>query len=185
MALVTESELEQRLSRSLTTDESSAFTLINSAMQAYVENMIGSSLETETASTRYYDGGFQNLKIDPCTSITAVKLVDENQDDIETIDSEYYIQEPLNKTLKTMIRYRFGKLYGGMRNIAVTAQFSIAGDTNTVGVIKDAMLDALMSEIDNSETILKESIEGYSVEMAQPETKSSLANIKFLFPEII
>jgi hypothetical protein len=147
--------------------------------------MIGSSLETASESTRYYDGGVQHLKIDPCTNLTALKLVDEDQAEIETIDTSDYTAEPINKTLKTMVRYRYGKLYTGYNNMAVTAKFSIAGDTDVVNVVKNAMLEALVSEIDNSGEIIKESIEGYSVELAKPETKSSLDKIKYIFPEIL
>jgi hypothetical protein len=183
--LITQSELEARIGRTLTTDEASAFTLINSANQAYVEKMINSKLETASETTRYYDGGVQHLKIDPCTNISAVTLVDVDYTVIETIDSDYYTTEPLNTTLKTMIRYRYGRLYRGYNNIGVLAKFSIAGDTDIQNIIKSAMLDALESEIDNSEQVLKESIEGYSVEFAKPATKSSLNKIKLMFPEII
>ena len=185
MALINQSDLETRLGRSLTTEEASDFSIINAANQSYIEKIIGSSLEPASETTRYYDGGVQHLKIDPCAVITAVKLVDTDQSVIETIDSTYYTQEPINKTLKTMIRYRYGKLYCGYNNISVTAQFSVASDTNIINIIKNAMLEALASEIDNSSEILKESIEGYSVEFAQTATKNSLDSIKYLFPEII
>jgi hypothetical protein len=185
MGLISQSNLETRLGRSLTTDEANDFTIINDAMQTYVERMIGSSLETAVASTRYYDGGVKYLKIDPCTDITALLSVDEDYDTSETIDESDYIEEPYNQTLKTQITYRYGKLYSGERNFGVTAKFSTAGDTHVTNIIKNALLDALVSELDNSENITKESIEGYSVEKSKPETKNSLDKIKFLFPEII
>jgi hypothetical protein len=185
MSLISQTELEQRLGRTLTTDEASAFTLINSANQSYVEKMIGSKLEAVNETTRYYDGGVRFLKIDPCTDISALNYVDEDYTLIETIDESDYIEEPLNSTLKTQITSRYGKLYSGFKNFGVTAKFSIAGDTDIVNVVKSAMLDALESEIDNSEAIIKESIEGYSVEKAQTQTKNSLDKIKFIFPGII
>ena len=185
MALVTQSDLEKRISRTLTSDEASDFLIINAANQSYVERLIGSSLETASESTRYYDGGVQHLKIDPCTNISSVKIVDVDQTEIETIDSDYYVKQPINKTLKTMLQNRYGKFYCGVSNVAVIAKFSIAGDTDTVNVIKNSMLDALASEIDNSDEIIRESIEGYSVELAQTATKNYLDSIKYLFPEII
>jgi ADP-ribosylglycohydrolase len=72
-----------------------------------------------------------------------------------------------------------------MNRFAVAAKFSIAGDTDTVAIVKNAMIDALVSEIDNSDNVRKESIEGYSIELATTETKNSLATIKTLFPEIL
>ena len=185
MALIEQSDLETRLGRLLTTDEASDFLIINAANQSYVEKLIGSSLETASETTRYYDGGVQHLKIDPCTNLTSIQLVDVDQSVIETIDSDYYTSEPINKTLKTMIRYRYGKFYCGINNISVTAKFSIAGDVDTINIVKNAMIEALVSEIDNSSEIIKESIEGYSVELAQTATKNSLDSIKYLFPEII
>ena len=62
MALISQSEVEARLGRSLTAEEASSFTSINNALQAYVERMIGSSVESVAASTRYYDGGVQHLR---------------------------------------------------------------------------------------------------------------------------
>lgn len=184
MALISQTMLEQKLGRSLTSDEASDFSIINAANQSYLERLIGSSLETASETTRYYDGGTQFLRIDPCTNVTAVKLVDDDQSVDTTVDTTDYTVEPVNKTLKTMIRSRYGKLYRGWNNIGVTAKFSIAGDTDTLNVVKNAMIEALVSEIDNSGSIVKESIEGYSVELAQTATKNSLDSIKYLFPEI-
>lgn len=185
MALISQSELEAKLGRALTSDETAIFGILNVANQAYVEKLIGSKLEDVSSATRYYDGGVQHLAIDPCTNVTSVALVDEDQFVIETIDTSDYAQEPVNRTLKTMIRARYGKLYSGINNIAVTAKFSVFGDTETLTMIKSAMLDALASEIDESNEVLKESIEGYSVEYAKTATKNALNSIKFLFPEII
>lgn len=184
MALISQSDLEARLGRPLTTEEASAFTLINSANQAYVEKLIGSGVESVPATTRYYYGGVQHLAIDPCTSLSAVADVDDDQVANYTYDTSDYVADPLNRTLKTMIIYRDGKFPSGIGNIAVTAKFSIYEDTDMLNIVKSAMLDALASEIDNSDDIVKESIEGYSVERARTQTKNTLDRIKYLFPEI-
>jgi hypothetical protein len=184
MALIAQSDLEAKLGRSLTADEANAFVLINAANQAYVEKMIGSSVESANESTRYYDGGVQHLKIDPCTAITAVKQVDDDDTVIYTYDTSDYTVEPRNKTLKTMIRNR-SMFITGINNISVTAKFSIYDDTDILNIVKNAMLDALITEIDNSDNIKRESIEGYSVEFAETQTKNALESIKYLFPEVI
>lgn len=185
MALIAQSDLEARLQRSLTAEEVSAFTLINNSNQAYVEKLIGSDVEAVNASTRYYDGGLQHLPIDPCTDISAVKLVDDDQVVTDTFDTTDYTTEPINRTLKTMLRHRAGGFLTGINNISVTAKFSIYADTKVLNIVKDALLSAIASEIDNSGNILKESIEGYSVEFAKTETKNALDSIKYLFPGII
>lgn len=185
MALISQSDLEARLGRSLTSEEASAFTIINNANQSYIEKLIGSNVENESASTRYYDGGVQHRAIDPCTDISAVKYVDADNNVDLTLDTSDYTTEPVNATLKTMIRFRYGKYNNGINNLAVTAKFTIYNDTKTLNIVKDALLESLVSEIDNSDNILKESIEGYSVEFASTETKNKLNSIKYLFPEII
>lgn len=184
MALISKSDLEARLGRTLTAEETTAFTLVNSALQSSIEKMIDSGVEATDVTTRYYDGGVQTLSISPCTGITAVKYVDDDSDvDYTFLDNEYS-KEPINSTLKTYLRNRWGAFRTGINNITVTAKFSIFDDTNTLNIVKNAMLEALESEVTNSDNILKESIEGYSIEYASAETKSALNSIKLLFPGI-
>lgn len=184
MALITQSDIEARLGRSLTAEETTTFTIVNNALQSKVEQMIGSDVESVSETTRYYDGGVQHLPINPCTNITSVKLVDDDQVATDTYDTTDYTTEPINKTLKTMLRHRSGAFSIGINNIAIAAKFSIYGDTDTLNIVKDAMINALVSEVNNSDNIKRESIEGYSIEYATTETKNSLASIKYLFPEI-
>lgn len=184
MALITQSDIEARLGRSLTAEETTTFTIVNNALQSKVELMIGSDVEEVSETTRYYDGGVQHLPINPCTNITSVKLVDDDQVATDTYDTTDYTTEPINKTLKTMLRHRSGAFSTGINNIAIAAKFSIYGDTDTLNIVKDAMINALVSEVNNSDNIKRESIEGYSIEYATTETKNSLASIKYLFPEI-
>lgn len=184
MALINQSELEARLKRSLSAEEASAFTLINAALQAYVEKIIGSSVESVSETNRYYDGGKQHLTVDPCTDITEVALVDDDDVEVYSYDTSDYTTEPKNRTLKTMLRHRAGPFMTGINNIRVSAKFSIYADESTRNIVKDALLDAMVGEIGNASNILKESIEGYSVEYAKVESKASLDRIKFLFPEV-
>ena len=184
MALIAQSDLEARIGRALTAEEASSFTVINAALQAYVEKLIGSSVEAANASSRYYDGGVQHLSVDPCTDISRIDLVDDDYNAVYEYDTSDYTTDPVNQTLKTMLRHRSGCWVTGINNIKVTAKFSTYGDTSTTNIIKDALLDALASEIQNSNNIQKESIEGYSVEYASTEAKSALNKIRYLFPGI-
>lgn len=184
MALVNQSDVEARLGRSLTSEEQSTFTLVNSANQAYIEKIIGSSVEGVSESARYYDGGVQHLKIDPCTNISSVVQVDDDLVDVYTYDTTDYTTEPINRTLKTMLRHRQGGFITGINNIKVLAKFSIYSDENVRNIIKNALIESLVSEINNTDNIVKESIEGYSVEFAKTETKNALDSIKYLFPEV-
>lgn len=180
MALINHSDLQGRMQRNLTDAEITAFDTINTALQTWIEEQIGSSVEEVTESTRYYDGGSQHLDIDPCTDVTALKWVDEFENPIETITTENYVLQPRNRTLKTHISYRWGKMPRGIANVAVTAKYSVYGDAGWRAIIKDAMLDMLAQDIQDttgSQKIKKESIEGYSVEF---ESYEQTANIKAL-----
>jgi hypothetical protein len=183
MALIAQSDLEARVGRSLTTAEASDFAIINAANQAYVERMIGSYVEERTATTRYYDGGVQHLAIDPCTDITLVRYVDDDSNAEQTLYTSDYTTEPVNYTLKTMLRNR-SKFVTSINNVAVTAKFSTYGDSNITAIIKDALLAAAEIEISNTDNVKRESIEGYSVEFSETQTKNALDKLKFLFPGV-
>lgn len=185
MALISQTEIEYRLGRGLSSDEQSDFSLLNSANQSYVEKMINSKLETAEETTRYYDGGKQHIPIDPCTDITSVKYVDEDFNTTETIDTSYYEEEPINQTLKTYLRNRYGRFVNGVNTIAVTAKFSIAGDSDMQAVIKDMLLNVLVSQLSDTKNKKRESIEGYSVEFASDDVKSQLNKIGALFQVMI
>lgn len=184
MALVSQGDLEQRLGRSLTGEESNAFSTINNASQAHIERMIGSSIESVSASTRYYDGNLQNLAIDPCTAVTQVSYIDNNAIGQFVYDTADYTVEPINRTCKTMLRYRWGAFDEGLNGIAVTAKFSIYDDAQVLSVVKDAILTALTAEINNNSNVKSESLEGYSITYASTEARNALDKIAYLFPEI-
>lgn len=185
MALISQADLEARIGRSLTASEASSFTVINAAIQAHIEEMIGSSVESVNETTRYYDGGVQNLPIDPCTNISAVKYVDADTAVEYTFDTSDYTTEPVNTTCKWMLRNRYAKFARGFNNVSVSAKFSIYADTRLLGIVKDAILSSIESELSNSDNIQRESIEGYSVEYASAQTKASLAKLESVFPRII
>lgn len=184
MALISQTDIEARLGRSLSASEQSTFAIINPALQRHVDEMIGSSVETTSASTRYYHGGVMFLSIDPCTDVTTVTQVDDDDVVIYTYDPSDYTIFPKNSTIKRQVIHRRSPFVTGIYNIAVTAKFSIAGDATIQKAVKNAMLEALASELDNSDNVYKESIEGYSVEFARSETKDALEAVRYLFPEV-
>ena len=185
MGLISQSNLEAKLGRILTTVEKNAYTFIADAIIKYVEAFIGVSLTDTTTTSRYYDGGVQHLKIAPCTDITKVELID----DYMTVVYEYitsdYQTEPSHKSLKTMLRHRSGAFVTGLNNIKVTAKFSLAGDTESLAIVKYAILEALVSELGNMDNITQESIEGYSVNYGDQKTIDVISSIKYLFPEVM
>lgn len=185
MALITKSQVESRLGRSLSTDEANSFDIINQTVQAYVERMLGSKVESVSATTRYYDGGVVNLEIDPCTAITSVKYVDDSQATESTLLSTDYTAEPINRTLKTMLRGRYSRFNRGFNNVAVTAKFSIYDDADSLVIVKNAILDTLTEIIDGKENISSESIEGYSVSFDKLEQSVAMQALQTIRQGII
>ena len=184
MALISQEDLEARLGRSLTAEEQAAFPSINSGIQSNIEKLIGSLVEPETLRDRYFDGGVQHLAIDPCTDIASVTLVDDDEVSVYVYDTTDFTKEPRNTIMKTMLRHRAGRFMTGINNIKINAKFSINGDAQVLAIVKDAMLDALLGEINNSSNVKRESIEGYSIEYASTEAKDALNKISLLFPQI-
>lgn len=178
MALISQSDLEARLGRSLTAAEASAFTLKNAANQAWIERYLGSAVESVSESTRYFDGGLQHIPIDPCTNISSIKIADDDLIVTDTLDTTDYTLEPQNRELKYLIRWRPGKITRGINNIQVTAKFSIYEDTDALNIVKSILLDMLIDQIpetDNANDIVRESIEGYAVEYGSTSSSSSIS----------
>lgn len=186
MALITQSDLEARLGRSLTAEEQSAFPIINDATQAWVERFLGTGVEAVEATTRYYDGGLQHLDIDLATDVSAINIVDDDLIVTDTLDTSDYSVEPSVGTLKSMIRHRSGGGFRtGLNNIKVTAKFSIYGDEKVRAIVKNAMLDMLEQAIGNSDNIKKESIEGYTVEYGEFKETPSMKALDSLVSSLL
>lgn len=185
MSLIAQSDLEKKIGRTLNADEQSLFPTLNTAIQSYVERRLGTSVESETESTRYYDGGVQNLQIDPCTDLTAVKYVDSDSDLIETLLTTEYTSEPVNRTLKTMVRNRYGRFISGMNVVGVTAIFSTYADEDVRAITKSAILDMLAQTMENQEIVSKESIEGYTVEYTAFKETTAMNALKTIVQGII
>lgn len=185
MALISQSDLEARLGRSLTADEVTDFSVVNEAIQTLVEKQLGSNVEEVVESTRYYDGGVQHLKIDPCTELTSVKIVDDDYSVVETVQTDDYTQEPKNRTLKHQVRFRYGRVYKGFNNIAVAAKFSIYGDTDALNIVKNAILDMLVQDLTQADSVKREAIDGYSVEYRDYKETSSMRALKTITPPLL
>jgi hypothetical protein len=183
MALITQADVEAKLGRTLTAEEVTSFTITNASVQAQIERIIGSSVEDATVTTRYYDGGVQHLKIDPCTDIDAITYVDDDQVVYDTLDATDYVLDPINSTMKTQLRHRV-VTPTGICNVGVTAKFSIYADAKVLAIVKDCILGSIVNEIQNIGNVKSESIEGYSVTFDNTATADALAPIKYLFPEV-
>ena len=152
MAYVTESELEKYIKRSLTSDESDTFDLLEEAARAVVNNYCDTNWDEVTEASRYYDGGEQEISIHPCHSVSEVEVGG------SVFQETAYTLEPINKDVKWSIRRATG-FPSGIGNIKITAKFS----SNFDGIPAEVKLAVikLMTGILQKD-FKSESIEGYS-----------------------
>lgn len=169
MSYTTQAKVEAILKRSLTSDEETQFALLGSVVEAVINGKIGGSFGTVSASSKYYNGGTRYLDIDACHTITAVLLVDEDDNaDYTYTEGDDYVAYPLNDTIKKSIHKRFDKFPSGLKNIKVTAQFTL-GDSVPDDI--DYLTAYLISKILTKpiQEIKSESIEGYSRTFAETQ----------------
>lgn len=155
--------IELYLKRELSLDELGTFDLLVSAVDAYIDDLIGGSFGNVSESTRYYDGGSRILDIDTCTEVTAVTTVDSEEAVNDTYDTDIdYEARPRNSDFKNYLEKRNGRFPSGVANIAVTAKF--AEGLSVPDDIKYLATYLAGSMLTSSYTgnLKSESIEGYS-----------------------
>lgn len=173
MAYTTSTLIGNYLQRTLTADETSYLVILIPAIKLWIDKHLGTTFDTTTASTRYYDGGYQSLDIDPCHTITAVSELNSDgtisyaYDLVTTPDVVY---EPANETVKREIRKRYGHFPSGKQNIAVTAVFSEYDTTGSVVPediqnVATIMAGEVLNQgsLGSSGAVASESVEGHSV----------------------
>lgn len=168
---ISEVELERYLKRDLTSAESAIFATIEEAARIAIDNYCDTNWDsTVTSESRYYDGGLQEISIDPCKSITEIAYVDEDLTTDDAWDTDEYVAEPINKTIKTSLRVRAGRSCRGIRNIKVTATFT-SYESEVPGAVKLACLKLCAGILGNPTGLKREGIEGYSYELADQVQK--------------
>lgn len=173
MAYATQSSVEQALGRSLTTSEAAGLDSLLAAVDAYINKTIGTSFETPTEATRYYDVERSRMvDVDPFVVANDKPLrvfyvdADENPvgDDIDTSD---YEARPRNESVKTWLHRRSGYWGSGcpsnVTNLAVKAFFG-RGDAPADIQYAASWLaaQAISAQLGMSLSVKSESIEGYS-----------------------
>lgn len=166
--------IEKYLQRSLTSDEETFLTTLLPAIRLWLDRALASHFLEVSESTRYYDGGGETVDIDPCTSITAVKSVDNEHD----TTSDYtnltdYVAEPQNQTVKNELVRRSGARFpSGNGRIAVTAKFSEYTDKvpediqlAATRIAADVLQEGKTVAVGN---VQSESLEGHSISYRNP-----------------
>lgn len=168
MAYTNKIMIENYLQRSLNENEEAYLVVLIPAVKKWLDNHLGSTFDLEPMSRRYYSGGTQYLDIEPCTTITEVKAInDDGSDSYIYTEGTEYIAEPMNDRVKREICKQYGKFPAGVRRIAVNAIFSEydAGVPEDIKIIATTMAAEVLNQgaVGSSGTIASESLEGHSV----------------------
>ena len=171
----------QQLQRDLTQYEEDLLTTLIPAIDIWIDRELGSTfIEKESTETRYFDIEGRDIVIDPCTDIASVKLVNWDRTVVATYTSlENYLARPLNETVKRDIQMRWHPIVAD-GSLEVVAKFSEYDE----GVPEDIQIAAtriasglIGRSASGAETsgVVKESIEGYSVDYGSDGTISDIA----------
>lgn len=169
-----QTNMSQFLQRSLTANEIAALNAyILNAVDKWIVRLMQTTFANVGATTRYYDGGWHTVDIDPVQQVSQVKSVNNDGSDsyLYTENTEFVL-EPVNETVKREIVYRGRSSYPrGQRRIAVTGKFS-EYDYDAGAVPADVIMAAtrLAAGIINAGktastggNIQSESLEGHSI----------------------
>lgn len=159
------------LQRTLNANETAYFAILLPAIKKWIDRITNSTFDSASETTRYFDGGVKNLDIDPCTTITEVKSVN---DDTTLSDSYIYVlnsdyrQEPVNETVKRELRKINGCFPRGIANIAVTALFSeydgsVPEDIQALATMLAAGVINQGKNASSGGNVASESLEGHSI----------------------
>lgn len=169
MSYTSQANIEAFLGRNLTTSEEAYLDLLLALVDTTIDEMLGGSYNP-VVTTKYYDGGYRIISIDPCYSITEVSVVDSDANN--TVLDSYVLGEdlelqPINDTVKTYLEKRFGRFPIGIGKIGVSATFGLgANPPDSVVYLATYMAGIAISGAAQGGK-KRESIEGYSVEFVE------------------
>lgn len=175
-----QSRIEAYLKRSLTSAELINLDETIEYLSAFIENYTGRtwsplsddpSYETDDEpSVRVFDGNNgKELWIDDCKTISKIELLDSSG----SVSSTYslttdFITYPLNKTIVESVVLRTTRFPKGRANVAITAIWGGGTVPSAIVMVCTALVaDFLSDSGDEANDFVKESIEGYSYELAQ------------------
>lgn len=161
----TENLVEDYIKRDLEANEVTLLeTAIIPAVKQYIDRYLGTTFDSASATSRYFDGGGQTVDIDPCTTITAVAFVDSELVSYGDVEDTDYVAYPINEDVKTYLRFRTYRPEHRLSSIKVTATFTeydgeVPGDITLAAT----MLAAAMLDQGEDAGVTSESIEGHSI----------------------
>lgn len=161
------------LQRELTNEEQAVLVMLIPAIQKWIDARTGSTFDKiESPTTRYYDGGGTSVDIDPCTEISTVSYIDNDNTNVQDfVLYTDYVVEPANETVKREIVRRHGCFQPGLRRVAVTAKFSEydEGVPEDIELVATRLAGSILKGSKNDAIgagLKSESLEGHSVTYA-------------------
>lgn len=175
MSYTSQTEIEAHMGRDLTAAEITMLPYVLAQTDKTIEDITGATFGSVAETSRFYDGGYRTLPIEPAYAISAVQVVDTDQ--ANTVEDTYDLGEdleiyPLNDTPKTYLQKRSGRFPGGLGVIKVTGNFS-----NTSSIPEEitgiaTYIAAKSYSGSNTGDVQSESIEGYSRTYKQFDAKT-------------
>lgn len=168
-----QTSVEGVLNRSLTATEIAALPALLDAVDAFINNAIGSSFTVDDeVATRYYDADegtiidIDAIFIDE-THGMVVAFVDADENVIDTLDTSLYEARPRNDAVKTYIQMRNGRTWRSacskaVANVAVTGYFGRGSEVPADIAYLASYMAAQYIGASAGATLKSESIEGYS-----------------------
>lgn len=176
MAYTTTSLVSNYLGRALTADEQALFAVLLPAVQRWIDETLGSTYDTASASDRFYDADGRSVDIDPVQSVTSVQAIDsDNSTAYDYTEGTEYLLYPLNTTVKNELvaRAKHG-FTAGQKRIKITGKFTeydfansrVPEDIQTLATrLVASQIRGLAADTGVDEAgVKKESVEGHSVE---------------------
>jgi hypothetical protein len=176
----TQAQIEQQLQRSLNQYEIDSLTTLIPAIKTWIDGDLNTTFDSASPESRYYDIEGNYISIEPSTSISAVSVVDWYRNVVVTYTSpEQYEALPLNKTVKTQIRLRYCPIVsdGALKVTATFSQYDggVPADVQLAATRIAAGLIGRSASGAETSGVVKESIEGYSVDYGSDGTISYIA----------
>lgn len=161
MSYTDQEKIEAQLGRDLTGSEETALVYLLGWIDADINDALGGAYGTAVTGTKIYEGGYRTLSIDPVSNVTAVEVLDEDGDVTHTYETDDYVLEPVNSTIKTYIVKRYGRFPCGQTNIRVSGDFGLGAIPDDVVYTATYMACLMLANNGSQGNIVEESIEGY------------------------
>lgn len=119
-------------------------------------------------TTRYYSGnGLREIFIDDYTSLDTIEFLDSQGNVYQTVDNaDDYLSFPSNADVKQSLTVRNFHIPSGTANIKITGVFDSGEVPALVTAVATSLAVSLLGNIGEAKQFKKESIEGYSYELA-------------------